>query len=110
MNANRFIINQLLTFRRSFYVCITGISMYPTLKNGERLIVYPYPSIIQTLNVGDIIVYNKFHDHLTAHRILNITYIDDTTFFCTTKGDNNNRLDSYQVYNHEILGVIRMNN
>ena len=56
--------------------------------------------------IGDIIVYKKFYDHLTVHRIQNIITLSSTRFYCETKGDNNAEEDGYKVLNSEIIGIV----
>lgn len=70
----------------------------------DRILVMPI--IKKPLNIGDIIVYHKFQEHLTVHRILNIVKLSETRFYCETKGDNNLEIDPYKVLSHEIIGVV----
>jgi signal peptidase I len=51
------IINTVLTF-----VHVENISMEPTLKNGEYLIVNKYAYTLEKMKLGDIIVFNRPED------------------------------------------------
>lgn len=50
-----------ITYRLS----VTGESMLPTLKNGQRITIASKKDI----SIGDIILFCKFNDHFTLHRV-----------------------------------------
>lgn len=103
---SNYISSKLKMLQSPFYLSVCGDSMVPTINSGERVLIEPYAN--ETLKPGDIIVYRKFEDHLTAHRILNIVRLSETRFYCETKGDNNIKADSYKVFNHEIVGIVNL--
>lgn len=78
--------------------------MVPKINDGDRILVEPYMD--KSLKPGNIIVYRKFTDHLTVHRITKIVRLSETRFYCETKGDNNIEADPYKVFNHEIIGIV----
>jgi len=87
-----------------FDVIVSGESMYPFLQNGEKVKAQTIdPSTVVT---GDIIVYQKFEDHLTAHRVIEIMKVSDRRMCFITKGDNNPSKDDYIVHPHQIMGKI----
>lgn len=101
-----FILEHIKSFKKPFILCINGDSMAPVIKSGDHVRVIPYKK--NSLKIGDIIVYKKFYDHLTVHRIQNIITMSSTRFYCQTKGDNNIEADSYKVFNHEIIGTVNL--
>ena len=106
MSVGIYIINKLKDFQKPFYLRVSGDSMAPKINSGDRILVEPYNYIKKTLSVGDVIVYHKFLDHLTVHRIINIVLLNELGFYCETKGDNNIKPDSYKVFSHEIIGTV----
>lgn len=106
MEKNTFII-EMLTKKQTtpFSLLISGDSMAPSIKNNDRILIEPYTGT--TLKRGAIIVYRKFNDHLTVHRIVNVVKISKKRFLCETKGDNNAEIDPYKVFNHEIIGIVK---
>lgn len=87
-----------------FEIIISGDSMYPFLKNGEKVKVQTVES--SSLVIGDIIVYKKFEDHLTAHRVVEIMNLSERRTCFVTKGDNNPNKDDYIVHPHQIIGRV----
>ena len=104
MDKQSLIINRIKFFQQPFELYVWGDSMAPTIKSGDKIKVIPYGKKI--LKIGDIIVYRKFNDHLTVHRIKDIIILNPTRFYCETKGDNNFEVDGYKVFNSEIIGVV----
>jgi signal peptidase I len=98
-------IKCIKNLHKPFYLRVGGDSMYPFIKNGDMISIMPYRGT--KINIGDIILYNKFHTHLTVHRVINITCLGMNYFSCKTKGDNNAESDSYDVFNNEILGIVK---
>lgn len=104
------IVNQeeLIIMEEKFEIIISGDSMYPFLQNGEKVkaqTVDPSSIVIE-----DIIVYQKFEDHLTAHRVVEIMNLSERRKCFVTKGDNNSKKDDYIVHPHQIIGrVIKKN-
>lgn len=93
-------VNTIKKMSKSFGILVTGDSMYPTFCNGECITVTPIGSY--NLQVGEIIVYRKFEDHLTIHRIVEIKEVDSKICYLT-KGDNNHEKDNYIVCENEVL-------
>ena len=103
-SIENYVTNKLKNFQSPFYLCVSGNSMLPMINDGDRILVEPYMD--KALRPGSIIVYRKFSDHLTVHRIINIVKLSESRFYCETKGDNNIKADFYKVFNHEIIGVV----
>ena len=74
----------------------TGTSMLPNIKPGDLIIVKKMP----TYEVDDIVSFASEENYITTHRIIdkNRTY--------TTKGDNNNFVDSQNVADRHIYGKL----
>lgn len=87
MKIENFLISCIRELKQPFYLCASGNSMFPEISAGDMLLVEPYTS--KVLIAGDIIVYHKFADHLTVHRVMKIIKIGEKRFYCETKGDNN---------------------
>ena len=105
-NIENYIAEKLKNFQKCFYLCVSGNSMIPIINDGDSILVEPYMD--KTLKPGDIIVYRKFSDHLTVHRITSIVRLSECRFYCKTKGDNNIEADPYKVFNHEIIGIVNL--
>jgi signal peptidase I len=79
--------------------------MYPTLKQGDLVLMIPYP-ILKIFNikpkVNDIIVYKSpIDEKLTCHRIIEIN--NDRII---TKGDFNPNIDSYTISEENIIAIV----
>lgn len=83
-------------------ITIEGNSMFPTLVNGE---IVKVDSTTKNIIVGDIILYQQFPTHLTAHRVVKTIDRNGLTFYMT-KGDNNTECDQYLVAPDKIIGKI----
>lgn len=86
------------------YTVLSG-SMLPKYKIGS--VVFSKDIIISqdTLKEGDVIVFNKGSKKIT-HRVYSI---DWNTKLITTKGDNNNSIDSQPVLFDEVEGKVMYN-
>jgi len=76
-----------------------GYSMYPTIKNGDLLIVAPKSSPYYHPDVGDVLIYRYSDQIIVAHRLAGIrgsTYI--------FKGDNNRYYE--EVPEEKIIGEV----
>lgn len=89
-----------------YKITVSGNSMYPCLKDGD--VVRVRSLINETIEIGDVIVYKKFKDHLTIHRVVEKCSIKGKRHYFKTKGDNNDTIDNYIVIISEILGVLVM--
>ena len=63
---------------------VKGKSMYPTLKEGEKLLISP---LDRKVRVGDVVIY-RLKDNLIVHRV-----IFKWNFVVKTMGDNNRFAD-----------------
>ena len=79
---------------------VQGISMHPTLENGDLIAIDRAP--FDNLKIGDIIIYNKseIYPEPVVHRIIKITLIDQEEFLFT-KGDNNQFQDPLPISRNE---------
>lgn len=86
------------------FMVVVGNSMYPTLKDGDLIVVRGVdPS---TLAVGDIVVYRSPNDPRTmiVHRIVEVVSREPPAF--RTKGDNRAKPDSWLVTGDMIVGQV----
>lgn len=90
-----------------FDIYVFGSSMEPCLKNGQKVTVVPLAKISEII-LGDIIVFYKFADHFTIHRVVCIQRGSKGEIY-QTKGDNNKDIDSYFVNRNEVVGVVYIN-
>lgn len=74
---------------------VNGISMEPTLKQDDYVIVIP-----KDPKVGDIVVY-RWNGFLFVHRVIGLS---NGKF--VTKGDNLNFVDRYRIEKEDIVGVV----
>lgn len=83
-------------------ITVTGISMNPTLYEGDRILV----QVCNTYAPGDLLVYSYKNEGLLVHRLLHIGQTlagqTDTRFYC--KGDNAFRLED--LSQSEIIGKV----
>lgn len=79
---------------------VTGDSMLPTLRHGDRITVLPCDPA--TLQPGDVIVY-QHEGRKIVHRVREVRGGK-----VWTKGDNNARRDNFWVYPHEVVGIVRL--
>ena len=77
-----------------------GPSMNPTLKAGDRLRVVPYDN--KRIHVGDVVVFQapEGKRHIT-HRVVSVD-----SRGVRTRGDNNNKTDSWVLRPDEITGRV----
>ena len=79
---------------------VQGISMHPTLENGDLIVIDRTP--FDHLKIGDIIIYNKpeMYPEPVVHKIIKITFINQEEFLFT-KGDNNQFQDPLPISRNE---------
>ena len=77
--------------------------MTPTIHDGQIITILPVA--FETINIGDIVLYKKFSNHLTIHRVVSFDRIQDRIAI-KTKGDNNQTIDDYYVFPDEIIGKV----
>lgn len=88
-------------------ISIGSDSMYPTIEKGDVVIIEKIKDI-SVLKQGDIIAFNE-NGKTIVHRIYEIE-VENNEIYITTKGDQNNTKDNYQITNEQINGkvVIRL--
>ncbi len=88
------------TIKSRYSTCV-GPSMYPTLKPGDGIEIYPYKTPSET-RVGDVIVFPHPNGTVdVVHRIIKIRRDG-----VITRGDNNNKIDPYSVRFDDITGKV----
>jgi signal peptidase I len=75
-----------------------GYSMYPTIKNGDLLIIALKSSPYYNPEIGDILIY-KHDGFYIAHRLLQIR-----ESFYIVKGDNNDYFE--QIPKEDVVGEV----
>jgi len=83
----------------------TGFSMWPFIKQGERLIIKKIP--IGDLKIGDIILYRK-DNQLVCHRLIR-RIGDEKGYLLYTRGDNSSQFDSLseEMFSGKVIATIR---
>ena len=83
-------------------------SMAPTLKTEEVIITRKVQA--DTLKEGDIITFYSsdpsIYGRPNTHRIVSVDKADDGGYLFHTKGDNNEKADSYPVHEKDIIGKL----
>lgn len=78
----------------------TGPSMNPTLKVGDGLTVIPYRD--GNIRIGDVVVFRSpDQDRYIVHRVISVN-----SQGIRTKGDNNNKVDSWILRPENIVGRV----
>ncbi|HII4398175.1 signal peptidase I (plasmid) [Clostridium perfringens] len=90
---------------RKLTLTVSGNSMFPLLKNGDKVEIKTYDKL-DNIFINNIIVYKKFDTHLTIHRVKEIIKFGNNHKCYITKGDNNDENDDYVVFENEILGIL----
>lgn len=84
-------------------IAIASNSMSPTYKRGDAVI---YEKMnINDFEVGDVLAFQK-NSIVITHRITKI-WKQGNQYYFTTKGDNNNTEDNFNVEEKEALGKVR---
>lgn len=94
------IIKEQLHKNQKYYLTVTGNSMFPTIKDRQKVQLIP----AETISNNDIIAYYLKSDEkydIIVHRIVSVR-----NKFVLTKGDNNDFLDPLRVSKDIILGKI----
>ena len=88
-----------------YAVAVASGSMSPEIKKGDVVIIEKISDkSYETLKVVDIIAY-KYNDVIVVHRIINIIKDGDEYYFYS-KGDANNNIDNFTIYEDMIIGVV----
>ena len=96
----------ILRFFKYYPISILSNSMKNTFSRGDIAIIEKLDrNYIEEIKVNDIIYYKK-NNKLIIHRIINIEIINNKIVI-TTKGDNNKNIDSWKVYEEEIIGIVK---
>ena len=108
------LISQFFTATASSteYMQLTGrgSSMYPTIKEGDRLTIQLCTDG-NLINIGDIIAYStiatgKSPDYMwIGHRVVD-KYTKDGKWYFLTQGDNNSEADPWEVPEYWLLGIV----
>lgn len=102
-----FILFVLKTFKY-YPVAVLSNSMNPMFSKGDSIIVEKIDKTsLENLQVYDIIYYRKNNRYI-IHRIVEIKEENGKRIFIT-KGDNNQEKDSWNVYEEEIIGIMKFN-
>lgn len=83
-----------------------GFSMWPFIKQGERLIIKKIP--VENLKIGDIILYQK-DNQFVCHRLLRLVK-HKNKYLLYTRGDNSNSsLEpiNEQMFLGKAMGIIK---
>lgn len=87
-------------------VVIASNSMYPKLKVGD--IVFIKDIDILQIKQGDILQY-QMDNYTVIHRVEEIKHDKNNKIYFIMKGDNNNNIDLYPIYDYQILGEVKFN-
>ena len=91
----------------SAYIIVSP-SMVPTIKINDAIIIKRIDN--DGYNVGDIITFNSsdinYKGLAVTHRVVDKKGINSSISAYTTKGDNNNMIDSSEVYTDSIYGRV----
>ncbi len=87
-----------------FIAAVGSGSMEPTINTGDGILVRKLDKDeIKDLNIGDILVYEKYQK-IVVHRIVTIIPDENERRF-VTKGDHNNDSDNYVISEEEVIGI-----
>lgn len=80
-------------------------SMQPNINIGDVVIVKKLDkNELPSLRKGDVLVFE--HEKTIVHRIVEI-YEDNGSYSYQTKGDNNNDIDGFIVYEDQVIGIAK---
>ena len=88
------------------FIEVTGLSMWPFLKSGEKLIIKK--TSMGDLRLGDIILY-RTDNQLVSHRLVKRVRNEDG-YLVYTRGDNSNslpKLVTEQMFLGKAIGIIK---
>lgn len=85
-------------------IAVASGSMFPVFDRGDA-VIYEKEKDFDAYKVGEVIAFQK-NGIIVTHRINSIGEIDGKKVI-RTKGDANNAVDNYYVYDDELLGKIK---
>lgn len=85
---------------REHWIAVVGTSMFPLIRNGDRLLVQHGDVGVQR---GDVVVFRR-DAALIAHRVMKITFVESSRLL-VTKGDNAGAFDA-PIPDHQIVGKV----
>ena len=84
-------------------IAIGSGSMNPVYDRGDAVI---YKKVVSDeIKEGDILVFN-YKNNLVTHRVVDIVYKKGRIKY-VTKGDNNEVIDQFDVYEENVIGVVK---
>ena len=86
-------------------MAIASDSMRDVYKRGDAIIYYQFKDKEIDVKEDQIIVFNK-KGKIITHRVVNMKKVDGKMVY-TTKGDNNEVNDNFEVYNEDIVGLVK---
>lgn len=90
-----------------FPIAVLSDSMKPLFSRGDTVIIEKInEKSLKEMKAYDIIYYKKNNRYI-VHRIEKIETVDGRMII-TTKGDNNDNIDSWKVYEEDIMGIMRV--
>lgn len=90
-----------------FPIAVLSDSMKPLFSRGDTVIIEKInEKSLKEMKAYDIIYYKKNNRYI-VHRIEKIENVDGRMII-TTKGDNNDNIDSWKVYEEDIIGIMRV--
>lgn len=91
---------------RYYALTIGSSSMSPSIDKGDIVIVEKLnKDELPDIKKGDILVYNQ-ENRIIVHRVNKILKTNDEIVI-RTKGDNNDSVDSWQVKEDQIIGIVK---
>ena len=89
--------------KNSLEIKVLSDSMMPTFRTNDWVRIKS--AIFNHVQIGSIIAFLHFEDHVTVHRVISITKLKGEIYY-RTKGDANLHKDYYLVPECEVIGVV----
>lgn len=84
-------------------IVIASNSMNPKIKVGD-VVILDRKIDYSNIKIGDVIAYH-YNSMIIIHRVVKIEKVGKDYYYYT-KGDNNNVIDNYIVYDDTVLGIV----